>query len=353
MKKWIAIAGAVLAAIAMASIQLGCSDSAPAPRVAPANFTPVKLRLDWLPSPEYLGYYTADALGYYAARELDVKIAAGTSAEWAARSLSDGSVPLATSTVEAIVRLALTPPDSPAAGPRPLPVIRMIVTPVSPVVLILRPGQQVQKIEDLKGRTIGYTFDNAADYRQFLALLAMRPEIQAQVELKPVALENINEFKAGKVDAILSFKNDVPVELELQKVPFSMVKLSDLGLDMPTQCVATAPGSTLDPAKLQALLEACIGGWEFARENPDQAEKLFVEKFPTQNPEKVRLATAYSLEFLPPPGTEGNMDAYLGLEQRRALVRRCVDLLLPTLNREMPERERDELVSKLIGQPAA
>ena len=56
---------------------LGCADEAPTPAEAAPALTKVRLALNWLPEPEFGGFYEGVASGLYAARGFDVEIIPG------------------------------------------------------------------------------------------------------------------------------------------------------------------------------------------------------------------------------------------------------------------------------------
>lgn len=334
---------------------MACGSDAPPPR--PAHLKPFTFEVDW-GGPEYIGYYAAQFLGYYDEAGLDVTIKTGGGSAIAAQGLLDGTIPLGTASANAIVRAALEktggePPSDGAA----LPSVAAVILPENPSVVITRKDINISSAEDFAGLKIGYPSKSAEAFREFESLLQLHPGLESRLTLTEYFLQGGQQFRSGEIDALITYLMDVPADLEADGVPFNVVRLKDLGVDVAGQCIVLAPKAAVDPVQLDAFLRASYDGWEYVRRNPENAAKLYAAKFPQQNPVKLEIIARHCASLLPPPTPGNTAQAYTDRAAIRAALLDSLNLLLETQGARWDDAERDRFVAALLpgegADPAA
>lgn len=333
----------MLLAVAFASLLLlsGCGSDAPAPR--PSNLKPFTFELDW-GGPEYIGFYMAQLLGYYDEAGLDVTIKTGGGSAIAAQGLLDGTIPLGTASANAIVRTAFEQLGA-GSDPRGFPAIRALILPENPSVVILRKGLRVETPEDFAGLKLGYPSKASEAFQEFQALLDLNPGLEERINLTEFFLQGGQQFRSGEIDGLITYLMDVPSELEAEGVPFETVRLKNLGLNVPGQCIVVSPGAPIDPAQLEAFLRASYEGWEYVRRNPENAAKLYAAKNPQANPAKLGIIARHCADLLPPPSPGNTARAYTDPAAIRSSLMDSLDLILASRGWHWDEAERERFVA--------
>lgn len=352
MKKVLTVVPAALLSLAVAGSLTSCGDSAsiPAPRPS-ANLETVEFHLDWA-GPEYIGYYAAKAMGYYADRGFDAKLIAGAGSAAASERILEGSVPIGTVSATALVREIIARSGPGAELPETLPTIEAIIFPNSPSVILTRGRQRVTAPAGLAGMSLGYTTDVAEAYRQLKELLALHPGLEEQIEFRQDMLQAPRSFSRGATDGLVTYMMDAPPALELDGVDYNATLLSDLGYNAPSQCIILAPNHGLDADTIRDFLEASCEGWEYVRRNPENAAKLFDQLLSGHDARKTEIIAGHTVDFLPEARPADPHAPYTDREARARAIRSAVDVVLNAKGYPWSEAQRQNLVRRLVG-PAA
>jgi ABC-type nitrate/sulfonate/bicarbonate transport system substrate-binding protein len=333
---FLGIGALIVAGIAMTLFL--SEDSAGPARRAGSNLQPLEFHIDWWESPEYIGYFMADMLGFYADRGLDVTIKPGGGSAAAARALLEGRIALGTANAHSVAREVWEQAGAGGSGWEDGPRIVAVVFTRSPSVLVTQSNLKISTPENLAGLRIGFPSASAEAYREFVELLEKHPEVKARVTLEPFFLQAIPQLKSGAIDGLLSYLMEVPADLESENYRFNAVPLSQLGADVGGQCIAVGRGARIDPAVLEGFLSASARGWEYVRNNPDNAAKLFVGKYPDATLDRTRIVIRQCMDLLPPPSTTDGRSGYTDPSVLRETAGRSFDMLQgpggPAVDRE-------------------
>jgi NitT/TauT family transport system substrate-binding protein len=86
---------------------------------------------------------------------------------------------------------------------------------------------------------------------------------------------------AGRIDAGIAWFINDGVQARVQGQDTDWLKFSDIGLSIPSSTIiANLETIENDPETVAAFVRAVIRGWEFTRDNPDEAFSIFMEKQP-------------------------------------------------------------------------
>ncbi len=347
-----ALLGVLRLAIASLLFACGGSDSGTVQR-STENLQPVEFALDWS-GPEYMGFYIAQTMGYYADRGLNVRLVPGAGSAAASMGILDGSIGFGTVSANALIREIV---DRAGAGGvaavESVPHIPAIIFSQSPSVIITGKNRRISTPQDLAGLKIGYTSEVAEAYRQFRELLGLNPGLEEQITLQEDLLESTRKLKAGEIDALVTYMMDVPPVLEVDGFQHNTTLLSELGLKVPSQCIFVGSSANIAPETLSAFIDASCEGWDYVRRNPETAAKLFEKMLPGQNVEKVEIVARHCSDLLPPQNPSNITLPYTDSAQLRLWLRKSVDAIVDARGLGWSDAEREALVAGLTNQDAA
>ncbi|SET61937.1 ABC-type nitrate/sulfonate/bicarbonate transport system, substrate-binding protein [Nitrosomonas marina] len=275
------------------------------------EYTDVKLNIDWIAGPDYIGLYIADELGYFEKKHIDLTIIQGNGAETSALQLVEGGIDIGTTTVDALLRLVRNR-DIPETS---YPKIISVIFPTNPVVLISpyhEPMREIPSLDSDESRCprlaennisiegcyrIGFSDTTSVTYAQFNYLLDQIKN--PAVTLVQVSWDGPRRLSNGDIDAVLGYATDIPPELASIGYKYTLVPLSKLGINVAGQVLAFSAKTNLTDETIKSVNEAVIQGWEYTKRKTPQAARLFVSRFPEFEYEKTLNAIEETLDYLP------------------------------------------------------
>lgn len=274
MKKYLLFLGCLLLTLSM--LLTGCGSSTPEATATPdasstGGLTTVRLQLKWLPQAQFMGYYIADAKGYYAEEGIKIEILPGGPDIVPESQVASGAADIGIGWVSTLMPYQ--------EQGYPLVEIAQIFQ-KSCLQLVYKKSQNISTPADLKGKTIG-SWMGGHEY-----------EIYALLE--KYGLDKDTDVTIAKqdftMDAFLNGTLDVASAMtynEYMVVVESGVAESDLGvIDMNTEGVAMMEDCMFASSEWLAanqdlavrFLKASIKGWADAAADPDAAAQTVFEK---------------------------------------------------------------------------
>ena len=177
------------------------------------------MQLNWYHEAEFVGYYVADAKGFYRDGGLDVQIREGGPGKPAIDSALDGSADFAISsfgeTRDAVVKHE--------------PVVAVMAGfQIPPLVIFSLVDAGIARPADLAGRRVGVTTDYWRDVLdQTLRAANVKPASVTKVAVRPEDLEALYD---GKVDAWLGYAQDEPIKAQVAGHPVTTIFPADYGV---------------------------------------------------------------------------------------------------------------------------
>jgi NitT/TauT family transport system substrate-binding protein len=186
------------------------------------KLTPFDVKIDWVPSPEYYGFFYAKARGFYDEVGLAVTISHGTGASPLSEELGKGTVYAGTTTSDNLLRAIANGGSFESV----VPLLRF-----NPCVLVVRQGVRKGGLKAaVVGKRIG-TNKASGVYPQFLQLLANAKIPESSLKQVPVGYGGADVFKLGDVDAFLAYTTNVVVDLEIQKIEYEEFDFGEMNLE--------------------------------------------------------------------------------------------------------------------------
>ncbi|MFO1072760.1 MAG: ABC transporter substrate-binding protein [Geminicoccaceae bacterium] len=222
--------------------------------------------LDWYVNPDHAPLVVAREKGFFAEEGLDVALVAPADPNDPPKLVAAGQADIAVS-YQPQLHLQV------AEG---LPLVRigtLVATPLNCLV-VLADGP-VRRIEDLKGRKVGYSIAGIEE-----ALLAAMLE-QHGLKLEDVELVNVNfslspSLLAGQVDAVIgAFRNFELSQMDLAGHPGRAFFPEEEGVPAYDELIFEARGDRLDRPELQRFLRAVERATLWLTNHPEEGWALF------------------------------------------------------------------------------
>lgn len=231
---------------------------------------PVTVQLSWFHGVEYAGFYAAVEKGYYAEENLAVTLNAGGPETSALEEVNSGRAQFGIGQGDSLI-------TAKTQGQNLMAVAAIFKK--NPVAIVSLAKDNIQKPEDLIGKTVGtYSLDlsNYSDF-PFVAFLN-RTGLQKD-EMSYALIEDfqgVNEIKSGKMDVMSSmFATDMQVLTRQAGDDINLMYYSDYGVDLYINAIFTTEELVkTNPDLIARFIRATMKGYRYAIENPDEMAKL-------------------------------------------------------------------------------
>jgi ABC-type nitrate/sulfonate/bicarbonate transport system substrate-binding protein len=241
----------------------------------------VDVTLDWLPSPEYYGFYYAQRAGLYERQGLQVSFRNASGAPVVAAQLGAGSIRIGTTTSDNILRQA-------AQGVRFSHLVPIIL--FNPVTIVSLPNKPVNKVSDLRSLTLG-TNPQTSTYAQYEYLLRLNRMPLGVIREYPIGYGGAVQLLAREVDAFLAYTTNQAVDVEIRDPNVIELLFEENGLRTYGLVLAiVAPGGDLTEEIANRFVTATLEGYRAGGTRIDEAVDALAKAEPTLNREKVTRA---------------------------------------------------------------
>lgn len=246
-----------------------------------------RLILDFYPNPNHVPLYVAQELGFFKEEGVDVELLVP----------SDPSAP-AKLVAARSVEMGLTPQMNLLIAVDeglPLVAVAALIDGALGGLLSLR-EHGVEKLQDLRGKRIGYSLEPLEPvlWRTMLVTVGVGPE---EYELVYTGMSTVPALLTRAVEAIGAFRNYELLAVELLGYAPVFFPQEDYGVPNTYELLFVVHPELLHekPEEVRAVLRAVARGLGFARHNPNEAFRLFVQVFPELNDELNRRSFAVTL----------------------------------------------------------
>lgn len=216
------------------------------------TFTP-----QWTPQSQFAGYYAALENGYYAEAGLEVSIVHPTSSYSSMSMLKDGTSDIITS--ELIQAMMTSDSDT--------RLVNLLQTTQHSTLVLISRTKNVQDLSDLAGCRIG-------TWKVGFSEIPHMIDEERQLDIEWVKLINsLNLYIAGAIDATLAKSYNELILFSMSGItPGSVLYFSEHGYDFPEDGLYVREEFLMsNPEKCRLFAEASRKGWEWVRNNRDEA----------------------------------------------------------------------------------
>jgi len=225
---------------------------------------PVNVRFSWKLKGEYAHLYLAQEAGFYAAKDLSVRMGEGAGAPAALGALLQGQE-------DVVVMPAIFAVSAIQKG-MPIKIIALY-QPKTPVVLISHPDKPVLKPKDIEGKTVAHSVGETGT--SYLAVFCAVNQVDCS-KVKKVQMDaqsRVPQFLQKQVDMVSLYKNnDLPVIEARVGTKFPTLDLAANGLAIPgLAAVSSNAVIAKKPDVLKRYLAAVGEGIDATRKDPKAA----------------------------------------------------------------------------------
>lgn len=257
------------------------------PESGTAELTPFTVRIDWVPSPEYYGFFYAKEEGFYKEVGLEVTISYGSGAPVVAKELATGAAYVGSTTSFSVLQEI----SHGASFSRVTPIFRF-----NPAVLASLSDTPIKALAEVKGKTIGVN-KQGSEYRQLQFLLKREGIASNTFKEYPIGWGGAAQLVQDEVDGILAYTTNVVVDIELMNKEVNELAFDDLGVHTFGLVVAVASDEVLQrkgivTEAVDRFLIATLRGYSEGGRDIDGAVAALMRAEPTLNERKLRIAIA-------------------------------------------------------------
>lgn len=251
------------------------------------------LMLDWLPNPNHVPLYVAQAEGFFAQEGLEVELLVPGNPADPAKLAAAGRVDLAITTGLNLI----------VARDAGLPLRALGALIQHPLGGLLALKGRITRLEDLRGKRIGYALEPEEPvlWRAMLGCVGLGPQ---DYELINVGFNTVSALLSGAVEAIGAFRNYEKILVELQGQETVFFPMEGYCIPDNYELVFVASEATISrrPEMLRGFLTALARAIELTLRDPNRAIDLFFETNPELEDElNLRSFLATLLYFLGSP----------------------------------------------------
>lgn len=232
---------------------------------------PVTLLLDWFDTPQFAGFYVAQARGYYARQGLAVTIVP------LADVAESSALPERVAAGEAEFAVgSVTVVDAQMSG-APLTAVAGVMQ-RNPAVLFARTDSGIRSPRDFVGRRIGI---KSPAWRETIRLIMERAGVSLDAAIEVPIGRDMQPFFDGEVDVWTGFALDEPITAELAGIDLVRFYAYEYGLGGYGMVLYTARTTVAQRPKLVArFVRASLDGWNDVVHDPEGTVELLLTRYP-------------------------------------------------------------------------
>ena len=226
----------------------------------------VTLQLKWLPQSQFMGYYVAQAKGYYKEEGIDLEILPGGSDIIPEQQVYNGAADIGVTWVSSLMKYQ-------SQGWNLVDVAQIFQK--SSMLLVSKASEGINSPADLKGKKIGSWF--GGNEYEIYALLAANG-LNKDTDVKLVQQDyTMNQLLNNQIDAASAMTyNEYGLLLEsgLKDSDLHVINMNDAGVAMLEDCLfVNADWIAKNPDLYVRFLKASLKGWADACADPEAAGK--------------------------------------------------------------------------------
>lgn len=246
------------------------SACAPAAEPTPAQLTPVRLPVGYIPNVQFAPLYVAIEKGFYREAGLDVSI--DYSME------NDNTVLTATNELQFAV---VSGEQVLLARAQQMPVVYVMAWYQQyPVGIVAMASSGITSLADLRGKKLGLPGLYGASYIGAVAMLDSAGLSESDLTLDSIGFNQVEVLMTGKDDAVVIYTANEPNQLRALGAEIVEFKAADTMELVANGIITNEKTLKENPALVRALVTATHKGIDYALQHPDEAfeiSKKYVE----------------------------------------------------------------------------
>lgn len=255
-----------------------------------AQPTHVVMQLDWIYNAQFAGIYQAVEQGYFAERNLEVRIIPVDPKQQTVPAVLAQSIAFGSAESNVLLRAH--------ASGAPIKVLATMFQ-SSPLGWMFLGNSGITSFSDLAGKRIGIHPDG----EKVIALASKRNGFELDDFILPHVGYDIDVVVSGEVDAMQAYSIDEFVKLQLATDYTSgMIMAKDIGYSAYSQVIFTTEEVVeKHPAVVRDFLKAVQLGWSYALEHKEETVDLILEKYNPSLDRSYQIASMKKIDELVRP----------------------------------------------------
>ncbi len=143
-----------------------------------------------------------------------------------------------------------------------------------PVSLIVPASSSIKTLADIKGHTIGVPGPYGSTYTGLLALLYSAKLSLSDVHIQPIGFTQVAALAGHKVDAVMGYSNNEPLQLQRQGFAVRTFNVSDYQPLVSNGIITTEDTFQKQPQMVRDFVQATLKGLKDVIANPSEAVTL-------------------------------------------------------------------------------
>jgi NitT/TauT family transport system substrate-binding protein len=233
----------------------------------------ISIALGYIPDIQFAPFYVAQSKGYYQAAGLNVTLHHGIVNDlFDSLGVGHDTFIFATGDEELVARSSN------------LPVVDVAtIYQRYPVSLIVPASSSIHTLADIKGHTIGIPGPYGSTYVGLQALLYYAHLTTSDVHLQSIGFTQVTALLTHRVDAVVGYSNNEPLQLEKQGMAVRTFDVSDYQPLISNGIITTESTLSSQPQMVKAFVQATLKGLKEVIANPAEAIQISKAFIPGMN----------------------------------------------------------------------
>ena len=224
----------------------------------------VILPVGYIPNVQFAPYYVAIEKGYYREEGIDLKLQYGYEID-AVSLVGTGEYPFAVVSGEQVL----------LAREQGLPVTYVMNWYKDyPIGISVLKDSGIENLGDLRGKRIGIPALQGASYIAYKALMTSAGLDESDVDLEVIGFTQAEMLSTGKVDAVVIYAANTPVQLRTQGIETKSFVVSDYMHLIGNGIIVNETLMKEDPEFIKSIVRATIKGIEFTADYPEETYEI-------------------------------------------------------------------------------
>lgn len=242
----------------------GCAS----PQPASTEVTPVRVLLTFMPNVQFAPFYVGLEKGFFADHGLDVTIEHKGESD-VTKLVGTGEAEFGIVSGEQVL----------LARAQDIPIVYTFAWYQKfPVAVASKKEMGITKPADLAGHSVGTPMKEGASYIGLEALLASAGLSDADIDLQETGFTQVETLMVDKVDAVVVYIANEPIQLEAQGVEVNVINVSDYTRLVSNGLIASERLIAGNPDLVPSMVAALAESVQYAIDHPDETFE-FAKKY--------------------------------------------------------------------------
>lgn len=277
----------------------------------------VTLRLDWVYGSEHAPIFLARDKGFFAKQGIDLTLLPGEGSTVTVKLVGNGDTDFGYATADQALM----------ATAKGLPVMATaVILQQNPVSIIAPKSENITKLSDLYGKTLGVQFLSVVD-KQWRYVEHYNHLDGSKIHEAALDRNIARMVEAHRIDAGVAFFFNDGLKVEADGTPMNWILFSDVGLPVYSTSLLVSPDLIKkNPDLVRRFTQAFVEGWTYSLTHEQEALDDFLKDNPTVDPKYSALKLPEVLKMTQTPDTIKHGIGYSDEAKWKAMQQALIDM---------------------------